>query len=35
MIAATGTGLLPMRVGKVVELKEGDEFFEFVVLDQL
>jgi bifunctional DNase/RNase len=35
MIAATGTGLLPMRVGKVVGLKEGDEFFEFVVLDQL
>lgn len=35
MIAATGTGLLPMRVGKVVGLKDGDEFLEFVVLDQL
>jgi len=35
MIAATGTGLLPMRVGKVVGLKEGDEFFEWVVLDQI
>lgn len=35
MVAATGTGLLPMRVGKVVGLKEGGEFFEFAVLDQL
>lgn len=35
MVAATETGLLPMRVGKVVGLKEGGEFFEFAVLDQL
>lgn len=34
MVAATGTGLLPMRVGKVVGLTEGGEFFEFAVLDQ-
>jgi bifunctional DNase/RNase len=35
MTAATGTDLLPMRIGKVVGLKDGDEFAEFVVLDKL
>ena len=34
MIAATDTGLVPMRVSKAVGLKDGDELFEFVVLDE-
>ena len=35
MIAATDTGLVPMRVSKAVGLKDGDEFCEFMVLDEL
>jgi len=33
MIAANGTGLVPMRVSKAVALGDGDEVSEFVVLD--
>jgi len=35
MIAATDTGLVPMRVSKVVALKDGDHSAEFMVLDEL
>ena len=35
MIAATDTGLVPMRVSKAVGLKDGDGFSEFMVLDEL
>jgi bifunctional DNase/RNase len=35
MIAATDTGLVPMRVSKAVGLKDGDDFSEFMVLDEL
>jgi bifunctional DNase/RNase len=35
MTAATGTGLVPMRVSKAVALGDGDEISEFVVLDEL
>jgi uncharacterized protein len=35
MITATGTGLVPMRVSKAVGLKDGDDFSEFMVLDEL
>ncbi len=36
MIAATGTGLVPMRISKAVGLfKEGDDYSGFMVLDEL
>ena len=35
MIAATDTGLVPMRVSRAVGLKDGDDFSEFTVLDEL
>jgi bifunctional DNase/RNase len=35
MIAATDTGLVPMRISKAVGLKDGDDFSEFMVLDEL
>ena len=35
MIAATDTGLVPMRVSKAVALKDGDDLSEYVVLDEL
>jgi bifunctional DNase/RNase len=35
MITATGTGLVPMRVSKAVGLKDGGDFSEFMVLDEL
>jgi uncharacterized protein len=35
MIAATDTGLVPMRVSKAVALGDGDHISEFVVLDEL
>ena len=35
MIAATGTGLVPMRISKAVGLKDGDDFSQFMVLDEL
>ncbi len=36
MIAATDTGLVPMRISKAVALfKEGDDYSGFMVLDEL
>jgi bifunctional DNase/RNase len=35
MIAATDTGLVPMRVSKVVALMDGDNSARFMVLDEL
>jgi uncharacterized protein len=35
MIAATDTGLVPMRVSKAVGLGDGDDLFEYMVLDEL
>jgi len=35
MSPATDTGLVPMRVGKSVGLKDDDDFSDFVVLDEL
>jgi uncharacterized protein len=35
VIAPTDTGLVPMRVSKAVALKDGDDLFQFVVLDEL
>jgi bifunctional DNase/RNase len=35
MIMATGTGLVPMRVSKAVGLKDGDDFSQVMVLDEL
>ena len=35
MTAPTDTGLVPMRVSKAVGLKDGDDLFEYVVLDEL
>ena len=35
MIAATDTGLVPMRVSKAVGLKDGDDLSQYVVLDEL
>jgi hypothetical protein len=35
MIAATDSGLVPMRVSKAVALGDGDYISEFVVLDEL
>jgi bifunctional DNase/RNase len=35
MTAATDTGLVPMRVSKAVALGDGDDVFQFVVLDEL
>jgi uncharacterized protein len=35
MTAATETGLVPMRVSKAVSLADGDDIFEFVVLDEI
>jgi len=35
MIAATDTGLVPMRVSKAVALGDGDDISEYVVLDEL
>jgi uncharacterized protein len=35
MTAATDTGLVPMRVSKAVALKDDDDLFQFVVLDEL
>jgi bifunctional DNase/RNase len=35
MTAATDTGLVPMQVSKAVALKDGDDLFQFVVLDEL
>lgn len=35
MIAATDTGLVPMRVSKAVGLKDGDEHSQYIVLDEL
>jgi hypothetical protein len=35
MIAATDTGLVPMRVNKAVRLKDGEDFSELMVLDEL
>ena len=34
MIAATETGLVPMRVSKAVGLRDGDDFSEYMVLDE-
>ena len=35
MIAAADTGLVPMRISKAVGLKDDDDLFQFVVLDEL
>jgi uncharacterized protein len=35
MIATTGTGLVPMRISKAVGLKDGDDFSQYLVLDEL
>jgi bifunctional DNase/RNase len=35
MIMATGTGLVPMQVSKAVGVKDGDDFSEVMVLDEL
>jgi len=35
MIAATHTDLVPMRVSKAVALGDGDDIFEYMVLDEL
>jgi uncharacterized protein len=35
MIAATDTGLVPMRVSKAVGLKDGDDRSQFIVLNEL
>jgi bifunctional DNase/RNase len=35
MIAATDTGLVPMRVSKAVGLMDGDELSAYMVLDEL
>jgi uncharacterized protein len=35
MIAATDTGLVPMRVSKAVGLMDGDDLSAFMVLDEL
>jgi bifunctional DNase/RNase len=35
VIAATDTGLVPMRVSKAVALGDGDEISHFMVLDEL
>jgi uncharacterized protein len=35
MTAATETGWVPMRVSKAVGLGAGDDFFDYVVLDEL
>ncbi len=35
MIAATDTGLVPMRVSKAVALKDGDDLSQYVVLNEL
>jgi uncharacterized protein len=35
MTAATDTGLVPMRVSKAVALGDGDDIFQFMVLDEL
>jgi bifunctional DNase/RNase len=35
MGAATDTGLVPMRVSKAVALRDGDDVFQYVVLDEL
>ena len=35
MTAATDTGLVPMRVSKAVALGDGDDLFQFAVLDEL
>jgi len=35
MIAATDTGLVPMRISKAVGLKDGDDLSEYMVLDEL
>src|SRR5215472_1500113 len=35
MIAATDTGLVPMRVSKAVALKDGDDHSDYIVLDEL
>ena len=35
MTAATDTGLVPMRVSKAVALEDGDDVFQFMVLDEL
>jgi hypothetical protein len=35
MIAATDTGLVPMRVSKAVALMDGDDLSAFMVLDEL
>jgi uncharacterized protein len=35
MVAATDTGWVPMRVSKAVGLGVGDDFFDYVVLDEL
>jgi bifunctional DNase/RNase len=34
MIAATDTGLVPMRVSKAVGLQHGGEIFEYIVLEE-
>ncbi len=35
MIAATDTGLVPMRASKAVGLKDGDDHSQYIVLDEL
>lgn len=35
MIAATDTGLVPMRVSKAVALADGDDLSEYVVLEEV
>jgi len=35
MIAATDTGSVPIQISKAVGLKDGDDFSEFMVLDEL
>jgi bifunctional DNase/RNase len=35
MTVATDTGLVPMRVSKAVGFRDGDDFSEFMVLDEL
>jgi bifunctional DNase/RNase len=35
MTALTDTGLVPMRVSKAVGLKDGDDVYEYMVLDEL
>jgi uncharacterized protein len=35
MTTATDTGLVPMRVSKAIALGDGDDIFQFVVLDEL